>query len=210
MKRLMIAGLILVLGVAIAFGCGSSGAAPSVTTQATPAGWNALAGQTISLALPASFHGGRPTDSDVVAWIEQASKLNPNVAKFLSLIKGADIQLIAFGEAGADGTMPIVMAMREAMPSSQSLKKTIEATTAQLSKLANVKYNFENISEERAEFTAYLPAWQGSTMMLKERSVMLRSGSYLYTVLYAVMESYGVDMDPIFRTSVGTVTLKKQ
>ncbi len=196
-------------GTATTLATATTAQAPTTTLPTTPdglpAGWITFQGDSISLALPDSFEGGKPTDADVAAMIEQGIALNPSLAGLESIMEAVDIQLLMFGEStSGSGGMPVVLAFRQALPSTVSLELYIETSMAQYS---DEQLTIETVEDDRAYFVLRSPAWEGADVMALQHYALRRAGSYLYAVIYTFDDESNTALDSIFRTSADTIVV---
>lgn len=197
-------------------GCGLSperdtttGSADTTTTSdassvTLPAGWITFEGESISLALPESFEGGRPTEEDVAALIEIAAKLDPSGAVSAHELKTAlemnQYQLLVFGEPEIDGSVPNVAAQRHFLSSGMSMERAIEAL---YSEVPDDNVIIESITKDRAYVV--VQKQKGAEIVGWQHVLFLRAGSYLYSVIYSFRNPA---LEPIFRTSAETVRVE--
>lgn len=218
MRRLLIAVSAMLLGcVLLASACsdssstivsigesnGASGARDGTAAVTIPEGWVVFESDRISLALPATFEGGVPTDEDVAAILETMAEIDPSIANWDAAMAGVDVELLIFGEPDANGWMPIVAAQREVVPSGMSMQRYVDSYQQ-----AFPESDFEmvSITEDQARYIETYPDWEGFTTSYW---VEIRRGSHMYSVMYQADSETFTALESVFMTSGETVVVKE-
>ena len=202
----LIALLILVCVplILVAAGCGSSTASTAITV---PTGWTTFESDSISLALPDSFQGGIPADSDRAAFAALAAKSGTGLhagTPELEASVSTGLQLLMFGGLDAEGETPQVVVIRQPLVSLEnSFKNYINGLVSGGAKI-------ESISGDRASLVRTGPAGDGSDLTIRQYIVAKKTQDYAYLVYYSAPETYYSTMEPIFRTSAETIVVKEQ
>lgn len=199
MPRVFFIVTALLTGCAIiAVGCGSSG-----TESTVPSGWITFESESISLSLPDSFEGGNLTDAEVSAKFDQAAAVDPSLYMWSTAIEMTDVQLLMFGPPDANGSMPMVLAVRGPF-SADSLEEYIRMNEPDQG--PETKVAIVSLTANAARVVVTLPGEEGGVTPSTVYWAIRKAGSCVFSVFY---HPDNHTMDPIFRASADTIVLKK-
>ena len=182
----------------------SAPAGPTTTVLPAPTGWTTFEGDAISLALPATWQGGKPTAADTQTILEDAEKAFPDLEGITQAFASVDWQLMILGEP-VGRYMPNVIALREQVPSAMSLQRYLELIKGTLPK-ATVKVESSTI--DRLSFELTMPAPNGQKTSAYQYAVLIRSGQFIYSVQYTANKSLRSKLAPIFKKSGRTIEIR--
>jgi hypothetical protein len=179
-----------------------------------PPGWVRLEGDSVSLALPDSFLGGRPDDPQVIAVLEEIAARNPDSARAaalgaaLELMKrdpGPDSLLIAWTEPNSDGTFASVTVERSVPYGVESLEAWIEAD---LGRLLDAEWSIESLGEnEGYAVVSFLP-WDGAAEAMVQHVVYMVVGPRLFTARYTLDHQDDEALADVFWASAATIVVE--
>ena len=182
---------------------GVSGARDATAAVTIPEGWVVFESDRISLALPATFEGGVPTDEDVSAILDAMAEIDPSIANWGEALAGVDVELLMFGEPDVNGWTPVVAVQREVMPSGMSMQRYVDSYQQ-----AFPESDFEivSITDDEARIVETYPDWEGFTTAYW---MQVRKGSHMYSVMYQADRENFTALESVFMTSSETIVVKE-
>jgi hypothetical protein len=182
---------------------GASGGRNAMAAVTVPEGWVVFESERVSLALPASFEGGVPTDEDVAAILDAMAEIDPSILNWEEALAGVDVELLIFGEPDVNGDTPVVAVQREVMPSGMSMQRYVDSHQQAF---PESDLEIVSMTDDEARIVETYPDWEGFTTAYW---VQIREGSYMYSVMYQADSESFLALESVFMTSGETIVVKE-